>query len=384
MQHAQGKWLVSGLAVLLAVGLWLTWAVARRPPAAPAASAAAEHIPAKESHANQAPTDRQSDGLPEALQRTQALLQTAQDMEEKRRQLAALRQILSSPKTNEVSEGIRNFLQSKADAATGQAFRVRDRGTLREAPTLRVFLLDYLGQIDPAGAAAYARTILTSFDSADEWAVALRNLASGDSGADARDLLQRKVSDLFAYDPWQKNPSVGYLEAFDVAVYLGGTKLLPQLSELIRKQDNPAIAHAAFLALDRLVIKDPSTLLVALLTEPDLMKGRELTRADYFARADVRDPQQRQVLEGYLADSRIGPAERDQFAGVFPNANFMISQNLLTTTATPDHSALSARDAESLRVVQEWINDPAFTALRPQLEKVKSRLEVFVRQADGK
>jgi len=381
MQHAQGKWLVSGLAVLLAVGLWLTWAAARRPPAAPAA---AEHIPAKESRANQTPTDRQLDGLPEALQRTQALLQTAQDVEEKRRQLAALRQILSSPKTNEVSEGIRSFLQSKADAATGQAFRIRDRGTLSEAPTLRVFLLDYLGQIDPAAAAAYARTILTRFDSADEWAVALRNLAAGDSGADARDLLQRKVSDLFAYDPWQKNPSVGYLEAFDVAVYLGGTKLLPQLSELIRKQDNPAIAHAAFLALDRLVIKDPSSLLVALLTEPDLMKGRELTRADYFARADVRDPQQRQVLEGYLADSRIGGAERDQFAGVFPNANFMISQNLLTTTATPDHSALSARDAESLRVVQEWLNNPGFTALRPQLEKMKSRLEVFVRQADGK
>src|SRR5882724_7129293 len=47
------------------------------------------------------------------------------------------------------------------------------------------------------------------------------------------------------------------------------------------------------------------------------------------------------------------PAEMETFAGIYPNANFMISHDLLTQNPTPDHGALVARDAESFRVVQE-------------------------------
>src|ERR1035438_5614721 len=126
--------------------------------------------------------------------------------------------------------------------------------------------MDYLGQIDPVAAAEYARVILSSKDSPDEWAVALRNLAAGDPSADGRALLQQKTGEMLEYQPWQQNPSTGYLEAFDVAVYLGGTGLVPALTELVRKQDNPAVAHAAYLALDRLAINEPAALLGALAT----------------------------------------------------------------------------------------------------------------------
>ncbi len=60
----------------------------------------------------------------------------------------------------------------------------------------------------------------------------------------------------------------------------------------------------------------------------------------------------------------------------------MISQNLLTPTPTPDHAALISRDAESLRVVQEWLADPRFANLRSQLQKVQTRLEQFTREAN--
>ena len=166
-----------------------------------------------------------------------------------------------------------------------------------------------------------------------------------------------------------------------MAVYLGGTNLAPALGDLIRWQDNPAVAHAAYLALDRLVITDASQLLAALEAAPELMQGREATRADYFARADVRDPQQRQVLETYLLDPHRSAAELAQFAGVFPNANYMISQNLLTPTPTPDHAALTSRDAASLQIVQAWLADPRFAKLQPQLQRAKQRLEDFARQA---
>ena len=46
-----------------------------------------------------------------------------------------------------------------------------------------------------------------------------------------------------------------------------------------------------------MVINDPAALLAALEADPGLMQGRENTRADYFARANVQDAQQRQILE---------------------------------------------------------------------------------------
>src|SRR5437764_932745 len=106
----------------------------------------------------------------------------------------------------------------------------------------------------PLCAPAAPRARGASPDAYDEWAVALRNLARGDRCPEGRALLQQKVGELLRNESWQHNPSTGYLEAFDAAVYLGGRNLVPVLSELVRKQDNPAVAHAAFLTLDRLVI----------------------------------------------------------------------------------------------------------------------------------
>ena len=308
-------------------------------------------------------------------------LAVAPTADQKREVLSRLPQTNSALSTKDRSTGIRQFLDSRTDASTGQGFKIGGNGFLSEAPTLRAFLLDYLGRIDPAAAAEYARVILSSKNSPDEWAVALRSLALGDSSVGGRELLQQKVAEMLTNSAWQQNPSVGYLESFDVAVHLGGTNFIPTLTGLVRSLDNQAVAHAAYLTLDRLVIRDPAAVLEVLGADPDSMQGRELPRADYFARTDVRDPRQREIVEKYLLDPRIGSAELQQFADVFPNANFMISQNLLTTSPTPDPSALTARDAESLRVLQQWLADPRFTRLRPQLEKMKSRLEEFVRQA---
>jgi hypothetical protein len=337
-------------------------------------------------HADQAATNVGADaqgtgGLSGQLKAVAAELAAARQKGSGQESLGRLRQSLAAAPVPEAVAAIRRFLDSKADAPTGLGFKVDGKGSLTAAPTLRTFLLDYLGQVDPAAAAAYARVILSQRDSPDEWAVALRNLAHGDTGMSGRALLEEKAAELLRYEPWQKNPSAGYLEAFDVAVYLGGTNLVPPLGDLVRRQDNAAVAHAAYLALDRLVIGDPAALLGALAAAPELMQGREATRADYFARADVRDPRQRQLLEDYLLDPRRSAAELAQFAGVFPNANYMISQNLLTPTPTPDHGALTSRDAASLQLVQEWLADPRFTKLQRPLEKVKQRLEEFVRQA---
>ena len=295
--------------------------------------------------------------------------------------LEELRGTLAALPPDAAVTAIGQMLDSKVDAPTHLGFKVAGNGLLEESPTLRTFLLDELARLDPGAAADYAKVVLASMDSPDEWAVAMRNVARGDVSPEGRALLQQKTGELLRYEAWQHHPSAGYLEAFDVAVHLGGTSLVPALTDLVRKQDNAAVAHAAFLALDRMVINDASILLGALIASPALMQGREQTLANYFARADAGDTAQREILERYLLDPRRAPSELQIFAGVFPNANYMISHNLLTRDVTPDGAALARRDSDALRVVGEWIADPRFAQLQPQLLKIQQRLQEFKRQA---
>jgi hypothetical protein len=297
--------------------------------------------------------------------------------------LAELRQILSAAPSSEVSTAIRQFLDSKADATTGLGFKINGAHFLDQAPTLRVFLLDYLEQIDPAAAASYARVILSSKDSPDEWAIALRGLAVSDSSADGRALLEQKFAELLQYEPWQQNPSPGYLEAFDTAVYTGGTNFIRSLSDLVRAKDNQAVAFAAYLTLDRLTISAPAATLSFLESDVTLMDGHEQTRANYFARADVRDSAQKQLLETYLLNPNLSAVELDKFVGLYPNENFMVSHNLLTSVVTPSHAMLVERDTDALRATQAWLADPRFERIRGPLQMIRLRLDQLLGQANG-
>jgi hypothetical protein len=374
-------WLsVAGIVALVGIVVWLrhrTPEKASSPtPGTNATTSAASPQPVAST------TPDHSNASNSRLQETANRVKAAPDAAATREQLAELRRTLASMPTNEAVAEIRRFLDSKVDSSTRLGFKLTAGGTLDESPTLRTFLLDEMARLDPAAAAEYAKVILASKDSPDEWAVALRNLAKGDASADGRALLEQKTVELLQHAPWQENPSAGFLEAFDAAVFVGGTKVMPALSELVRRKDNQAVSYAAFLALDRLVINDPVQTLTALQTTVDSMEGREQTRANYFARGDVRDPRQRELLESYVLNPQISAAELEAFVGVYPNANFMISPNLLTENRTPERGALVARDAESLRVLQEWMADPRFAKQRPALEKVLRRLEEFVRQAN--
>ena len=109
------------------------------------------------------------------------------------------------------------------------------------------------------------------------------------------------------------------------------------------------------------------------------MAGREQTRASYFARADVRDPAQRALLEDYLLDPGLVPGELDTFAGTFPNANYMVSRNLLTRSDTPGGEDRRAADVGALRTVEAWMADPRFQGRLPVLQKIQERLLHFVK-----
>lgn len=314
------------------------------------------------------------------LQIAAADLIAASDAQAAGRKLAELRTTLLTLPAQAATTAIREVLQSNIDAPTRMDLAPGPGGVLEHAPSLRVFLLDYLAQVDPSAAAAEAERILREKSSQDDWAVALRNYARVHSSPEARAFLRQKFEEMARHEEWQKNPSSGFLQAFDLPVFLGGTELVPTLTELLAKKDNQAVAHAAYLALDRLVLRDPAVMLTELQRAPELMRGREITRANFFARANLSDAQQRDVVETYLLDPSRQPNELDTFAGLFPNRNLMLSYNLLTTASPPDAGPQMSYDRFALRVLDDWMDDPRFVKVRPQLTKMKARLESFVKR----
>jgi hypothetical protein len=306
---------------------------------------------------------------------------TAADPETNRARLRQLRALLDALPRAVASREVQAFLALGRDTLTQLDLTVQSGGRLGDSSSLRVFLLDYLGQIDRSAAAIIGRAILAAPTSPDEWAVSMRNVAWADDAPATRGYLLGKAREMISHPAWRENPSAGFLEAFDVIVHTRGYELTPKLTDFLRDKEQRGLAHAAYLTLDRLTLADPAAALTLLAEQPDLMAGREQTRANFFARLDVRDGAQKTVLERYLLDPRRTPQELRTFAGIFPNANYMVSQNLLTSNHTAPHSDLRAHDRAALGVIDAWRADPRFTKLQPHLEALRIRLAAFVAQA---
>lgn len=294
-----------------------------------------------------------------------------------RQALTALRaELLGLPK-DEAVRRIRGFLDSGKDGVTELSFGIAKDGMLTEWPSFRTFLLDTLMAVDPAAAAETGRAILEKPTSADEWALALRNVARGDSSADP-DFLRAKTEELIRNPAWQADPSIGYLNAFDVLVHVQATASTPLLSGLIQMKDRKDLAHAGFLTLDRLVQGQPVEVLTRLSADTALQQSRPEMVAQQFARADLRDPAQQALVKSWLLDPGRSSAELRSFAGVFPNNNQFVSNNLLTAQAAADGDDLAAHDREALKVVTAWASDPAFSTVQEHLRTMVSRLDGFV------
>lgn len=287
------------------------------------------------------------------------------------------RKFTSLDKDKAVAE-IHSFLKKGGDAATGLPFAITGDQSLDGWPTLRVFLLDLLLAIDPAAAAEISRRILSNPTTADEWAVALRNVGRVENSTDSRDFLRAKTEALISNPDWQVNPSVGYLNAFDVLVHTHATSSAPLLSNLVQRKDRRDLGHAAFLTLDRLVQRDTVEMLTRLKSDTALHDSRPEMVAQQFARADLRDLAQRSLVSAWLLDPARTPAQLRTFAETYPNNNQMISNNLLTSDPQLSGADLGKHDREALEIIKSWQADPAFQSISPHLQTIQARLSEFV------
>ncbi|MCX6866833.1 MAG: hypothetical protein NTV46_11580, partial [Verrucomicrobia bacterium] len=357
--------LAMGAAGLLALVWWLTDHPDKSASAQPTGGAA--RTPR---HAASGATDPLASAVERLREKPDraATLQTLKDLQ------AALK---SMPR-DEALAWIRAFLESGQDQPTGLPFEIAAGGNLTTWPTFRTFLLDALSAIDPAAAAALGRQILTTPTTADEWALALRNVGRVETTAEAAALLIEKTAALIANPAWQANPSVGYLNAFDVLVHTNATASTPLLSGLIQQKDRKDLAHAGFLTLDRLVQRNPAEVLPQLAADTALQQSRPEMTAQQFARADLRDETQRGIVKSWLLDPARTATELRSFAAVYPNNNRFISNNLLTSESQQSGPDLAAHDREVLAIIKAWTEDPAFEPVKEHLATMTARLTGFV------
>ncbi len=264
------------------------------------------------------------------------------------------------------------FLKSGKDAATGEGFVVGEGGVLVESTTLRVFLMDQLGRLSrEAGSSAaleVARVNLLRPDSADEWAVSMRNVAWFDPNS--REFLADRVSTMLAYEPWRKNPSQGMQEAFDLIVYTGALNTVPELEGIMTGLESP-LGRAAAVAMDRLAASQPLELMTLLNLKPELFASTPLLRSDLFAHADLSNPAQRQQAEAYLVRPDVNTDERGKFFASLLQSGQFVSHNLTTPFTPPETPAQAGSRMEVLsRTLDSWLADERFSGFRGDLTRI--------------
>lgn len=84
-----------------------------------------------------------------------------------------------------------------------------------------------------------------------------------------------------------------------------------------------------------------------------------------------------------LDPSRTG-TELNSFAGVYPNNNHFISNNLLTTQGAQSGAELADHDRAALEILNAWTSDPAYAPVKVYLATLTTRLKRFVSNPDEK
>jgi len=225
------------------------------------------------------------------------------------------------------------FLRSGEDLSTSLGFVVGEAG-LDEWPTLRAYLLDLLGKIDPEMARRYAlETVIPAKSSTVEYAVSLQILWNhGGAEKPTPELTQAWVGLLEKAD-WSARPDAAWLESLDFASRIPEAmpEFLKASTEWLADPENVVERVGAVdLALERMAVQQPVAVMEALLRDPSLLNlGRGIyQRSQIFARASLNDSDQQKLLADYLERLDTASQEAELFFSAFPCHNFTVSPGL--------------------------------------------------------
>jgi hypothetical protein len=308
------------------------------------------------------------------------LRQGGMSREEARAELQRWQELVHEGDPGEAAAALVAILESGEDAPTGLGFLVGAEGVLDESPSLRTAALDLLAQTDPRQALEASRALALETDNPDELALALRNVAWLNRDGSENAFLTAQFRRLLDEENWLAEPSAGFLEAFDVAVSVGGEPMWRELGSVLQMEGGARhpTNQAAFVALDRLMLREPGVLVRLMQSDPNWLDWAPDHRASLFSRLDVREESQRRALEKFWPTLGGDPDLAFYFASVFPNRNAFSGYRLVTTAEGVAGS--TAQDRATLAQVRAWMNDPALQAVHPALRLVEVRLEELLAQ----
>lgn len=357
--------------LLVAVGVWLGVRMKDRAPFARQTSSATKAETSAIDAVKTAPNATSPDLSPSA--------QLARILDKLRAgtlapgELDAFRRALLAADPAQAAAAIVKFLATGQDALTGESFALGKGGELGGAPTIRVLLLDILGRIckttKGGEAAEVSRALLEKKTSADEWAVALRNVAWASPGD--RSFLAAKSREMLRYQPWRQQPSGGFLEAFDVIVFSRDATFVTDLAEFVRGEDK-TLQRSAGMALDRLAEMAPLDVMNFLNTNRAELADKPFLRADYFSKADLSQPAQRAAVEAYLSRPDVAAREKGKFLAVLASPGSFAADTLLTDPPPADDPP--QRSAGLQQAVGDWLKTNRFPELNLSLQQLQERL----------
>ncbi len=288
--------------------------------------------------------------------------------------------LLEGPRSDAVA-ALLAFLDRGSNASTGLIFKVESGGKLRSAPSLRVWALDQLGRLDVGSAADYSARIYASHDSADEWAVALRNHWREAAPSGQIEPVRRRVLELISDVGWASDPSVGFLEALDLSVATLAWEAVPSFERWLDSSQPAALRGGAWVALDRLTMEVPGDFLPLLVERKEWLRTQPLLRAGLVARADLSVKRERMAVESYLQRDDIAHTEGKRFLELLPNVSATVSYNLATKARTPTPQHAARLDRAALAGVREWLGQNRFSRWSGEFVAAEARLSESVASA---
>jgi len=275
------------------------------------------------------------------------------------------------------------FLRSGEDLSTSLGFVVGEAG-LDEWPTLRAFLLDLLGKIDPEMASRYALdTVIPAKSSTVEYAVSLQILWNHGGADQPTPELTQAWLGLLQKPDWAAKPDAAWMESLDFASRIpeAAPAFLQAASPWLAKPGEAAgKAESTEMVLERMMIRHPAETLSALLQNFQWMNGGRgpAVRASLFARADVTDSGQVLSLKTYLQHLKPDGKEAEFFYQAFPCHNYGVAPGLSGQPDIPGAGDIQNMLHADLVLLQAWKNDPSIVVHRPWFDQAIDKIKAIL------
>lgn len=324
-------------------------------------------------------SDRVDPALQAEFKKLEKFLATKPEREAILKFLGELSEKIMAADPGSASATLLAFLRSGQDLPIGLDFVVGESGP-EEWPSFRAFLLDLLGKVDPEAAARYSlAVVIPAKASTAEYAVSLRVLWNVGGAEKPSPELRQAWLGLLQKKEWSARPDAAWMESMDFAGRFPGALpvFVPMATEwLAEPEASGGKAEAAQLALERATRNHPVETLAGLLQNPNwLGAGRgPAIRATLFARLDVRDSAQKELLERYFASLDSQGREAQAFFKAFPYRRFHVSPGLSGHPDLQTTEEIRASNIASEEYFRQIEAEQKFPQFRENIEKIRKRL----------